>query len=64
MQYPGLKQNMKLDTTIMSFLSKSVAKVHVFSCCLISIQEHEVRLKQNMFSYKLFINYETKEIDM
>ncbi|CAN8238305.1 unnamed protein product [Cochlearia groenlandica] len=26
-QYPGLKQNMKLDTTIMSFLSKSVAKI-------------------------------------
>ncbi|KAL9310795.1 putative ABC-type Cd(2+) transporter, protein kinase CAMK-CAMKL-LKB family [Arabidopsis thaliana] len=26
-QYPGLKQNMKLDTMIMSFLSKSVAKI-------------------------------------
>ncbi|KAF8049419.1 hypothetical protein N665_2219s0006 [Sinapis alba] len=26
-QYPGLKQNMKLDTTIMSFLSKSVVKI-------------------------------------
>ncbi|KAL0664226.1 hypothetical protein Bca4012_101064 [Brassica carinata] len=26
-QYPGLKQNMKLDTMIMSFLSKSVVKV-------------------------------------
>ncbi|XP_024007697.1 uncharacterized aarF domain-containing protein kinase 1 [Eutrema salsugineum] len=26
-QYPGLKQNMKLDTMIMSFLSKSVVKI-------------------------------------
>jgi aarF domain-containing kinase len=26
-QYPGLKQNMMLDTMIMSFLSKSVAKI-------------------------------------
>lgn len=55
---------MKLDTMIMSFLSKSVAKVPVFSCCLISIPEHEVRLKQNMFSYQLFRKYQRKEIDM